>query len=203
MRKYFWRQLSARWFDRYLTFCGFILNAIALVSVGAAVLPHPKEREERHYHRARVELENGPRCDQMMANSEFAPGKEFELQLADESKLKTSYKDKGTNQHTKDGHEIHMVEMERVGFLFFEVDDKKIIRRCVPAAMLECVTANGSFDKDGECIVAVNLPSDCTLMKGISLGDRCRVPPGTRILKPASRAGGTGKTCISPGCETE
>jgi hypothetical protein len=199
MRKYFWRQLSTLWFDRYLTLCGAVLNALAVFGLIAAAVPDSEKALERRYTRARVELENGPRCDQLMANSEFAPGRGFEIRISDGTPLKMNYKDKGANTSTKEGHQIHMVEMDRVGFLFFEVDDKKIIRRCVPAAMLECVTAEGSFDKDGECIVAVNLPSDCEVMKGVLLETgRCRVPAGGRVLKPSSRV--SGKVCSTPDC---
>jgi hypothetical protein len=198
MRKYFFRQLSTRWFDRYLTFCGVALNALAVVSVAGALLPDEKKKENQKYSRARIELENGPRCDQLMANGEFKPGQEFNLSLQDGSVMKLSYKDKGTNARTKEGHDVHMVEMDRVGFLFFEVDDKKMIRRCVPASSLDCVTADGSFDKNGECVVAIHLPSDCEVMKGTLLGNNCRVPAHSRILKPSARA--SGKICSTPDC---
>ena len=198
MRKYFFRQLSTRWFDRYLTFCGVALNALAAVSVAGALLPDSSQKENQLYSRARVELENGPRCDQLMANSEFTPDREFKLRLQDASVMKLSYKDKGTNVRTKEGHDVHMVEMDRVGFLFFEVDDRKMIRRCVPSSSLDCVTADGSFDKNGECVVAINLPSDCEVMKGALIGTNCRVPANSRILKPASRA--SGKICSTPDC---
>lgn len=201
MRKYFWRQLSTLWFDRYLTLCGAILNGLGVFALIALVVPDGEKTLERKYHRSRIELENGSRCDQLMANSEFSPGREFEIQLSDGSPLKMKYADKGVNTRAKSGNEIHMIEMERVGFLFVEIDAKKLIHRCIPERMLECVTAEGSFDKEGECILSVNLPSDCAVMKGEMLpGDRCRVPPGGRVLKPAAQA--TGKICSTPGCES-
>lgn len=198
MRKYFFRRFSTLWFDRYLTFCGATLNALAVVSVAGALLPDATKKENQQYLRARLELENGPRCDQLMANSEFAPGQKISLSLQDGSAMNLVYKDQGTNARTKEGHEVHMVEMERVGFLFFEVDDRKMIRRCVSAASLDCVTADGSFDKNGECVIAINLPSDCEVMKGTLMGDKCRVPGNSRILKPAARA--VGKICSTPDC---
>ena len=134
-------------------------------------------------------------------DSRFAPGRIFELELADGSKIHLSYKDQGAHSRTKEGLFIHMVEMAQTGFIFLEVDEKRIIRRCVTSAMLECVSANGSFEKDGDCILAVNLPSDCELMNGRLSDGLCRVPPSSHILKPISRASSRiGKICIPPGC---
>jgi len=186
MRRYFWRQVSSLWFDRYLMICGAALNVLAFISLLNALVPAPAHRQERRDQRARIELENGERCDQLMANTEFAPGREFSLKLADGAPIQLSYKHQGTYGRTQEGHAIHMIEMSRTGLLFFEVDEKNMIRRCIPNDMLECVAAAGSFEKNGTCVVSVNLPSDCQVMKGELNGQLCRVPPHTRILK-ASR----------------
>lgn len=197
--KYRFRIIATLWFERYLTLCGAILNGLFIFGVIALCVPDGEEARQRKFARARAELEYAPMCDKLMGNAPFKPGEEFDLLLSDGKPMRLRYDDKGVSSRDKSGYAIHMVEMKSVGFLFFEIDEHGMIRRCIPERMLECVQAEGTFDETGDCFLTVNLPSDCELMKGTLMEhNRCRVPKGSRVLKPNKQA--AGKSCTKPGC---
>ncbi len=146
-QKYYWRNLLSLWFERYLIFCGAILNGLFIIGVISFMIPDREAALQRRFDRARAELEHGPTCDKLMSNAQFKPGVDFDLLFADGRPLRLRYADKGVNSRNQSGFAIHMVEMEKIGFLFFEVDERERIRRCIPESMLECVNAEGTFDQ--------------------------------------------------------
>lgn len=182
-KRYFWRRLSSQWFDHYLMGCGVVLNLLALYAVihGLGLLSGD---EKNHLEsRIRVELANAHRCSQIFGNKEFKPEQDITLSLLDGSKYTVSYHNQGTYSRTADGNSINMVELQPAGLIFLEVDSSNKIVKCIPPERLECIAAGGLYESNGDCLVTIQLPSDCRAMNGHLRGTTCRVKPHNRILR--------------------
>lgn len=82
--------------------------------------------------------------------------------------------------------------------LALEVNSGGEILRCLPsplsaqARMTECLAAGGTYENQGDCLLSIQLPSDCTVMGGQREGEQtCRVPQNGRILGSAIQASKT------------
>lgn len=201
MRPYFMRQLSSLWFDRYLIGCGLVMNLFAVVSVAQIFMPDPQGQDMKRAQKVRLQLEHPELCAAHFAGRKFENHFELALTLPKGETMNIDVKSKGPYGHNKEGHAIEMVEAENAGILFLETDEERKIVRCIPSKMADCVGSGGEYQKNGDCLIQVNLASDCQLMKGslipseIAGQGQCRVPPQTKILRTVARGSCFGNSC--------
>ncbi len=214
--RYFMRKLSATWFSWYLIICGVAFNFFAVFSMFQAVFA-PVDRSIWQAHRVRMELEDAQFCSKHLNGLKIqrGNGQTFALKAKDGTELEIPYRSLSTFGWNKEGELIESVDLTFGGpgaipsiiTLFLIVSDDLTIERCLPsyqgfrAQQMECVAASGEFLSTGECVLPVNQPSDCQLMKGSLNGTLCSVPSTGRILRAAAHPYVKGTKCVAPNCK--